>query len=82
MTDPYTATPDRYDTMAYRRSGRSGLKLPAISLGLWQNFGTANPESTQREIVRHAFDHVGISPYRSSEVSCQPDMRKQVVYAA
>ncbi|MDQ2623874.1 MAG: L-glyceraldehyde 3-phosphate reductase [Actinomycetota bacterium] len=57
MTDPYTASADRYDSMTYRRSGRSGLKLPAISLGLWQNFGTANPESTQREIVRHAFDH-------------------------
>jgi len=57
MTDPYTAASDRYDTMAYRRCGRSGLQLPAISLGLWQNFGTANAESTQREIVRHAFDH-------------------------
>ena len=57
MSDPYVAAPDRYDTMSYRRSGRSGLLLPAISLGLWQNFGTANPQSTQREIVRYAFDH-------------------------
>ncbi|WP_232323489.1 L-glyceraldehyde 3-phosphate reductase [Catenuloplanes japonicus] len=42
--------------MTYRRSGRSGLKLPAISLGLWHNFGHTRPLETQREIVRRAFD--------------------------
>ncbi len=59
MTDPmnaYEAAPDRYDTMEYRHSGRSGLKLPVISLGLWQNFGDDKPEDTQRAILRRAFD--------------------------
>jgi L-glyceraldehyde 3-phosphate reductase len=52
----YEAAPDRYDTMEYRFSGRSGLKLPAISLGLWQNFGDDRPEDSQRAIIRRAFD--------------------------
>src|SRR5216117_1975476 len=47
---------DRYARMPYRRSGRSGLQLPAISLGLWQNFGHDRPLETSREIVRRAFD--------------------------
>ena len=55
MTD-YDAASDRYDTMEYRFCGRSGLKLPAISLGLWQNFGDDRPEETQRAILRRAFD--------------------------
>jgi L-glyceraldehyde 3-phosphate reductase len=50
------AAPDRYDSMVYRRVGRSGLELPAISLGLWQNFGDDRPFETQRAIVRRAFD--------------------------
>jgi L-glyceraldehyde 3-phosphate reductase len=53
---PYTAAPTRYDAMPYRRCGRSGLKLPAISLGLWQNFGGADVFETGRAILRHAFD--------------------------
>ncbi|GAB7036186.1 MULTISPECIES: L-glyceraldehyde 3-phosphate reductase [Catenuloplanes] len=52
----YNPASDRYRTMTYRRSGRSGLKLPAISLGLWHNFGDTRPLETQREIVRRAFD--------------------------
>ncbi len=52
----YDAANDRYDRMVYRRSGRSGLKLPAISLGLWHNFGEGRPLSTQRDICRRAFD--------------------------
>jgi len=52
----YTAAPARYDAMTYRRCGRSGLRLPAISLGLWQNFGDDRPLETQRAIVRRAFD--------------------------
>jgi L-glyceraldehyde 3-phosphate reductase len=52
----YSAAGDRYDTMTYRRAGRSGLKLPAISLGLWHNFGDARPWERQRDIVRRAFD--------------------------
>ncbi len=53
---PYVPAADRYDLMAYRRCGASGLHLPAISLGLWQNFGDDAPFSTQRAIVRRAFD--------------------------
>jgi len=52
----YTAAPDRYDSMEYRFCGRSGLKLPALSLGLWQNFGDDRPEDVQRAILRRAFD--------------------------
>ena len=52
----YQPADGRYDTMRYRRVGRSGLLLPAISLGLWQNFGTDRPEETQRAIIRRAFD--------------------------
>jgi L-glyceraldehyde 3-phosphate reductase len=52
----YQPAADRYDTMEYRFTGRSGLKLPALSLGLWQNFGTDRPEETQRAILRRAFD--------------------------
>jgi L-glyceraldehyde 3-phosphate reductase len=52
----YAAAPDRYERMEYRRSGRSGLVLPAISLGLWHNFGPDRPYETRRAIVRRAFD--------------------------
>ena len=52
----FTPATDRYDSMTYRRCGRSGLDLPAIALGLWQNFGEANPFETQRDIVLRAVD--------------------------
>jgi len=52
----YTAHPDRYADMPYRRTGRSGLKLPALSLGLWHNFGPDRSVETQRAILRRAFD--------------------------
>lgn len=52
----HVASADRYDSIPYRRAGRSGLSLPAISLGLWQNFGEGDPYDRQREIVLHAFD--------------------------
>jgi L-glyceraldehyde 3-phosphate reductase len=55
MSD-YQPADDRYDTMDYRYCGRSGLQLPALSLGLWQNFGDDRPEETQRAILRRAFD--------------------------
>jgi L-glyceraldehyde 3-phosphate reductase len=58
----YVAAEDRYESMVYRRSGRSGLSLPALSLGLWQNFGGDRPLETGREIVRRAFD-LGISHF-------------------
>src|SRR3954454_3283260 len=59
---PYDAAPDRYDSIPYRRSGRSGLQLPAISLGLWHGFGDDRAEETGREIVRRAFD-LGITHF-------------------
>jgi L-glyceraldehyde 3-phosphate reductase len=52
----YAAEPARYDAMTYRRSGRSGLLLPLVSLGLWHNFGHDRPLETQRAILRRAFD--------------------------
>ncbi|WP_328474118.1 L-glyceraldehyde 3-phosphate reductase [Actinoplanes sp. NBC_00393] len=52
----YTPAGDRYDSMTYRRAGRSGLRLPALSLGLWHNFGDTRPLDRQRAIVRRAFD--------------------------
>jgi L-glyceraldehyde 3-phosphate reductase len=58
----YQPADGRYDTMQYRRVGRSGLELPAISLGLWQNFGEDRPLATQRAIVRRAFD-LGITHF-------------------
>ncbi|MFI6328607.1 L-glyceraldehyde 3-phosphate reductase [Micromonospora chersina] len=58
----YLASEDRYDSMIYRRSGRSGLRLPAISLGLWHNFGPDRPYERQRDIVRRAFD-LGITHF-------------------
>jgi L-glyceraldehyde 3-phosphate reductase len=74
----YLPAVDRYDTMRYRRTGRSGLLLPEISLGLWHNFGHDRPWEVQREIVRRAFD-LGIThfdlannygpPYGSAEES-------------
>src|ERR1700720_960857 len=53
---------DRYARMPYRRTGRSGLLLPAITLGLWQNFGGDRPIETQRAIIRRAFD-LGITQF-------------------
>jgi L-glyceraldehyde 3-phosphate reductase len=74
----HSAAGDRYDSMPYRRCGRSGLKLPALSLGLWHNFGHDRPYETQRAIVRRAFD-LGIThfdlannygpPYGSAETN-------------
>lgn len=58
----YTAKPERYATMKYNRCGASGLKLPAISLGLWQNFGGIDPYERSRELVRTAFD-LGITHF-------------------
>jgi L-glyceraldehyde 3-phosphate reductase len=53
----YVAAPDLYDDkMLYRRCGRSGIKLPEVSLGLWQNFGDGSQLQTQRAIPRRAFD--------------------------
>ena len=58
----YVPADDRYERMRYRRTGRSGLLLPAISLGLWQNFGGDRPLESSRAIVRRAFD-LGITHF-------------------
>ena len=58
----YQAAENRYDEMTYRRCGRSGIDLPAVSIGLWHNFGDANPIATQRAILRRAFD-LGITHF-------------------
>jgi L-glyceraldehyde 3-phosphate reductase len=58
----YVPAPDRYEPMPYRRCGRSGIKLPEISLGLWQNFGEERPLEHSRAIVRRAFD-LGITHF-------------------
>src|SRR5258708_37586106 len=58
----YVAAPRRYEEMPYRFCGKSGLELPAISLGLWHNFGDFTPFETQREMVHTAFD-LGITHF-------------------
>jgi len=58
----YAPASGRYDAMQYRRAGRSGVRLPAVSLGLWHNFGHDRPLDTQRAIVRRAFD-LGITHF-------------------
>ena len=74
----YRAADDRYDSMTYRRTGRSGLDLPAVSLGLWHNFGDDVPFDRQRDILRRAFDlgvtHFDLAnnygpPYGSAETN-------------
>jgi L-glyceraldehyde 3-phosphate reductase len=74
----YVAAEGRYDAMPYRRTGRSGLMLPAISLGLWHNFGDTQPIETQRAVLRRAFDrgvtHFDLAnnygpPYGSAEIN-------------
>ena len=74
----YLAAPDRYEHLPYRRCGRSGIELPEVSLGLWQNFGDDRPVDTQRAILRRAFDlgvtHFDLAnnygpPYGSAEIN-------------
>jgi L-glyceraldehyde 3-phosphate reductase len=74
----YVAASDRYDQMTYRRVGRSGIRLPLISLGLWHNFGDDRPVEAQRAILRRAFDlgvcHFDLAnnygpPYGSAELN-------------
>lgn len=57
LTTVYAAAPSRYDTMRYRRCGRSGIKLPLLTLGLWHNFDGYKSSETARAMLRHAFDH-------------------------
>ncbi|MGN6607136.1 MAG: L-glyceraldehyde 3-phosphate reductase [Jatrophihabitans sp.] len=76
--DAYVADPKRYDTMRYRRCGRSGIQLPMVSLGFWQNFGDDRRLETQRAIMQRAFDlgvtHFDLAnnygpPYGSAEIN-------------
>lgn len=68
---PYTSNDSRYDSMEYRRCGRSGLKLSAVSLGLWHNFGHIDPLANCRAILRTAFDH-GITHFDLANNYGQP----------
>lgn len=76
LTSPFDAAATRYDDVPFQRAGASGIPLPRVSLGLWQNFGTARPLDTQRQILRHAFDrgvvHIDLAnnygpPYGAAE---------------
>ena len=88
MYPTYVPDPDRYDgRMPYRRCGRSGLLLPALSLGFWQNFGDDKPLGVQREIVRRAFDagitHFDLAnnygpPYGQAEVNFGTILRQDL----
>ncbi|WP_114558990.1 L-glyceraldehyde 3-phosphate reductase [Desertihabitans aurantiacus] len=78
ILDTYAPAADRYDQMPYRRVGRSGLHLPAVSLGLWHNFGDDKPLQTMRDMLRRAFDlgvtHFDLAnnygpPYGSAEIN-------------
>lgn len=83
----YQASPDRYDSMIYRRCGRSGIRLPLLSLGMWHNFGDDKPFATQRDIILTAFD-LGIThfdlannygpPYGSAERNFGQIMRSDL----
>jgi L-glyceraldehyde 3-phosphate reductase len=83
----YIAAADRYDSIPYRRCGRSGIQLPEVSLGLWHNFGDERPIDTQRAIIRRAFD-LGIThfdlannygpPYGSAEINFGRVMREDL----
>src|SRR5207342_3095095 len=81
----YVAADDRYSKIPYRRCGRSGIMLPEVSLGLWQNFGDENPLEDQRAILRRAFDlgvtHFDLAnnygpPYGSAEINFGRLMRE------
>ncbi|WP_024285217.1 L-glyceraldehyde 3-phosphate reductase [Cellulomonas sp. KRMCY2] len=83
----YLADTSRYDSMTYRRTGRSGLDLPVLSLGLWHNFGDDKPFETQRATVRRAFDlgvtHFDLAnnygpPYGSAEINFGRLMREDL----
>ena len=83
----YQAAPDRYDTMEYRRCGKSGLKLPVVSFGLWHNFGDTGNYDTMKEMLFTAFDH-GIThfdlannygpPYGSAEKNFGRIMKEEL----
>ena len=71
----------RYQQMEYRRSGRSGLKLPAVSLGLWHNFGDSTRVDNSRALLRHAFD-CGITHFDLANNYGPPPARRKRILAA
>ena len=84
----YVAAQDRYESMTYRRVGRSGVRLPLISLGLWHNFGDESSRETQRAILRRAFDlgvcHIDLAnnygpPYGSAEANFGEILRQDLL---
>ncbi|MET8653137.1 aldo/keto reductase [Nocardia aurea] len=77
----YAAAADRYEKVPYRRTGRSGLDLPAFSFGLWQKFGTDYPFATQREIILHAFD-LGITHFDNADRYGPPHRAAQKNFGA
>ncbi|WP_067676979.1 aldo/keto reductase [Nocardia miyunensis] len=78
---PYAAASDRYETIPYRRSGRSGLDLPSISFGLWQKFGVDYPFDTQRRIILRAFD-LGITHFDNADRYGPPHRTAQQNFGA
>lgn len=76
---PYDANPDRYATTEYARVGRSGLRLPRVSLGLWNNFGADRPLENQRAILRRAFD-LGITHFDIANNYGPPDGSAETNY--
>jgi L-glyceraldehyde 3-phosphate reductase len=83
----YVAHPDRYDQTSYRRCGASGIRLPEVSLGLWQNFGDETPIETSRAVLRRAFDlgvtHFDLAnnygpPYGAAEINFGRIMREDL----
>jgi L-glyceraldehyde 3-phosphate reductase len=75
----YRAAPGRYERIEFRRSGQSGLDLPAFSLGLWQNFGTDRPAASQREILLRAFD-LGITHFDNANRYGPPHRAAEQVF--
>lgn len=77
----WLANPERYGQMQYRYCGKSGLRLPALSLGLWHNFGHVNALESQRAILRKAFD-LGITHFDlANNYGPPPGKRKRTLVA-
>src|SRR6478609_9487432 len=76
----YTAAPDRYKTAPYRRCGRSGLKLPPLSLGLWHNFGEVDAFENSRAMARKAFD-LGITHFDIANNYGPPPGSAEITFA-
>lgn len=76
----WLANPERYGQMQYRYCGKSGLRLPALSLGLWHNFGHVNALESQRAILRKAFD-LGITHFDLANNYGPPRKRRRELWS-